>query len=342
LLFRPAKALRDRADLHTINFTSGLPSSLSDRMFPTLRNRIIIVLAAALGGWIWTAALPWLTASDGCVAASLITAHGGTVKAVLMVVLTGLPALALAAVAGATGNPLSGVFTLAVSLCILAAHGEDMDAWVHRSGAALPGEFGGLILEAILWLCLLAASAAWIVQARAPLRRVLPVLGGQEHVGGDGTMSVRDGAAWAAAGVATLAGCVLGAVLLRTGAKGQVIGGLIAAFGLASFTADSVVHFLIPRQPRSVLRVLIPPALAAIIGYTLALIQNGDEGQFLFAFFANRTSRLAGALPIFYLSAGVAGCCLGAGASQVMFPARQTKDAVAAGQSGQPDAAAAA
>lgn len=79
---------------------------------------------------------------------------------------------ALAAVAGAGGNPLAAPAVLGVSLLAVAVGAGSIDGWVRRFGS--PGAYGWLAVETAVWAALIAAVllAGW--RLRPALRRRLP------------------------------------------------------------------------------------------------------------------------------------------------------------------------
>ena len=154
-------------------------------MFPTLRNRLIIVAAAIIGGIVWCWAVPSLQAADHSPGPSLTTANGGAVHATVMLLVIGLPAIVLGLIASATGNPLSGLFAAGAALCALGGAGGSIQGWLHRPGVTLPGDFGWLALEVWVWyvgVVMFLLVAIWLHRR---LAEAAPALSRQPHFGGD-------------------------------------------------------------------------------------------------------------------------------------------------------------
>ena len=74
-------------------------------MLPKTRQRLLVLLAVLGGGaaWVWPSSV--LLAADGSTGISLLSARWHPVAATAFVVVTGVPALLLALVAAAAGNP---------------------------------------------------------------------------------------------------------------------------------------------------------------------------------------------------------------------------------------------
>jgi len=293
-------------------------------MFPTLPNRLLATLAIFIGAWVWVAAVAALTASDGSAGLTLMMAHGGPVAALLMVLLAGLPAIILGVVCSSVANPLCGLFTLATALWVLAAHGDPISAWVHRTDANLPGDYVKLAVEVVIWTALLVGFLFLVSAARPTVRAAIPFLAAEPHLGEELTLTRSWLPALVAGGVTALVGGILAYFLIRSPDKGQVIGGLMLAFMIGGLVGDLAAAFLFQKHPANPLGLVLAPAVVAIVAYLLTAAGYKSADEFLTAYFSLKTSGLAFALPIDYASAGVAGCALGAGWSQVILHGQET------------------
>jgi len=123
-------------------------------------------------------------------------------------------------------------------------------------------------------------------------------------------------------------GGVLAVLLLRTVETGQMIGGLILAFGAAAVAGD----VLLPGRPRLVL-LLAPLALG--FGAYLWVWVNPPAGASLWAAFMapepGAFPVLAAVPPVFYASAGVAGVAGGLGLRAAVY-AQQAEESRAAAE----------
>ena len=285
-------------------------------MLPTLTQRLLLAGALIVGGaCLWPAgrlagaaeAGPWLLSSEG-----------------VWLLLLAIPAAALGLGVSATGHPTAGVFVVAVSLLVPAVMGGPIDARLYRLDSV--ASYGGMGLEATAYLLLLAGYAWSVRRLRPPLRQRLPMNLRCAHHGDDGAADP-----WGFAPVplllnlaaATLVGGVLSVVLLRSSLSGQVVAGLLLAFGLGGFAARSI-------SPRpSYLGAIAAPLIVALIGYAWVLVRFPDPPSLLAAWFGGELWGLATARPIDYASAGVAGAILGIGGAEALAHARSLQNAPA-------------
>lgn len=276
-------------------------------MPPRLIQRVIIIAGIVLGGVIWTLAVPSLRAADGSAGVSLMSAHVGAIAAALAMVLAGLPAAALTVMAAAWGRINAGMFIAATALAAVAVVGGPIDGWLWRS--ELPGAYGSLMIEMVIWQ--VGIVALWFAgrQLRKPIQKhMADPPEDADELGAFGTGGIA--AMVISAGVAALVAWFL----LRTSQSGQVIGALVAAFAAGGFVARSTMPRVSP------LAIYLSPALVAVGGYAMVLMRFDDPQQVLTAWYhisavGNPTPvnlpPLALALPIHFASAGLAGCAVG-------------------------------
>lgn len=292
-------------------------------MLPSIRQRLIIACGLALGGACWLASRGMLSPADGSTGLSLFDARVGIVPAVVCVALAGIPALALGLLSSATGNPLSGVFTVAASLLILAGQDGSMSGWIRRT--SLPDGYALLAAEMLIWQLGVVVILVATAKLRSPMRSRWPALAFDDHLGVDTRIHFPQALSLAGGATCALVAGVLSFFLIRSDAAGQVIGALITAFAIGATVAQMVFP-----QPNPV-GILFSPAIVAMAAYGYVLFSFGTHDEVLAAWFAQTSSsaaanaRLPGpamALPIHYASAALAGCAIGVGMAQAFDAAR--------------------
>ncbi len=278
-------------------------------MFPTLRQRLILLAACAMGGWWYTRAGGLLQSPDGGSGYSLWFAHGGWVSAVFMLLLLGLPVIVMGVMASIGGHLLSGLFVVAMSWLVLSATGGPIDGWLHQS--RLPTDYRGLIFESLIWVVLIVVLALLMQLGRKVLRQKWPSLAATDHYGIDHRLDLPGAQAWGAGLVCAVVGALVSFVLIRTSDSGQVIGSLLLAFALGGLASQ----LLFP-QNKNALVVLVAPMLVAagVYGYGLWQYQHGE--QLLSAWYRGRLIGPALALPMHFAGAGLAGAIIGIGWGQ--------------------------
>ena len=282
-------------------------------MFPSIRQKLIVLVAVVAGGWAWGWASAPLAAADGSTGISLLSSRLGLPMAVAVVVLAGLPAIGLGLAASACSNTICGLFVVAVSLCVLAAHGGSMQGWVLRTDDASVG-YLKLAMEMLVWQAGVLLVLALIQSVRSRVRARWPAAALDDRP--ETVLSVQFGRPWSvsAALVSAAVALAVASCLIRSADGGQVIGSLLVAFALGGIAAGALFPGCSP------LGVLCGPAAVAVVAYVWVAYQfAGDEqAKLLGAWYLRQGAGSAGglpgvalALPIHYASAGIIGCCLG-------------------------------
>jgi len=284
-----------------------------DLVFPSIRQKLIVLLAVLVGGWSWGVASAPLAAADGSTGISLVSGRLALPMAVAVVLLAGLPAIGLGLAASACSNAICGLFVVAVSLCVLAAHGGSMQGWALRTDHASAG-YLQLALEVLVWHAGVLFLLALIQFVRLRARARWPAAALDDRP--DNVLSVPFGRPWSVgAGLVSAAvAAVVASCLIRSADGGQVIGSLLVAFALGGIAAGAVFPGCNP------LGVLCSPAVVAVAAYVWVAFQfaGHEQADLLAAWYLRQGAgdgfalpSVAIALPIHYASAGVVGCCMG-------------------------------
>ena len=289
-----------------------------------MKQRLFIAAAIALGAAVLLLALGTLGAADGSSGLTLTSSHSGVFLAGLMVLILAVPAVLAGLVVSATGNPLAGVFTCAMSLLILAACGGPIDGWLR--GISGPSAYRGLAFETLLWQAGLVGVIFLITRYRPMLRRAgansnaVKTLFTANEQGHMIRLGLPDARGAAGGVVCLLVGFVLAMLLIRSSESGQVIGALLVSFTVAGICGQMVL----PRES-SPAAILIAPGVVGLLAYVMVWMGYSSHDELLAAWFAqtrtgagysDRLLSLALALPIHYASAGVAGAAIGIGLGQ--------------------------
>ncbi len=270
---------------------------------------MVVVLAGVCGAVVWACVRGPLVAPDGSSGLSLMSAGVGVFAAVVLVAVAGLPALGLGVFVSAMGNPLSGLFAVSVGLGTLAALGGSSEGWMLR--ANLPGGYGDLMVEMLIWQAGVVVMVGVIQWLRSPVHARWPALAYGDHLGMDLHLRWPAVQAWSACAVCSVCGGVVGYLLIRTHDTGEVLGMLFFAFTVGAVVAGVVFPGVNP------VGILFAPAVVALVSYAYMLSYSSAK-QVLAAWYDQSLSGLALALPIHYVSAGIAGCCVGVGLAQVI------------------------
>lgn len=333
-------------------------------MLPTLQQRIVIVLAVALGAGAWLLVSDALQAADEASGLSLIGSRVGLIAALLLLILVNVMMVTAGTLVSAMGNPLSGIFAAAAALCVLAGVSGPINGWLERINS--PGAYGSLIMETGFWYATLVLLLWSVGQWRQALRSRVPVILRSDYFGtaadshaetsqndegvddpsfmGDASQAVSDMtlripilkhytkmlkstpqlslgsfhhlAAMVVAGV--IAGG-LGYILIRNSDGGQVVCSLILSFTVGGATAGAFF------PNKGWWGIMSSPFLVAAVSYGYVTLQYSQTEPLLAAWFGQQLPGLALALPIHYASAGVVGCCLGAGLAQAITAAKEAE-----------------
>lgn len=285
-------------------------------MLPPLKHRLVIGITLVVGALCWLLALNSLRAVDGSTGLSLMDARVGTVPAVLIVILAGLPACIAGLLAASTGNPLAGAFTVVGALMPLTMVGGSMMGYFRR--AALPGVFKPLAFESVIWLVYLAVVFVVIDRLRKRVRPGLSRLAVKQHLGTRTELTIPNLNALLAGLVAAAGGAFVCNLLIQSADGGQVNCGLVIGFTGAALIAQTAV------PQRNPVVILLSPLLVAIGAYLWVGSSYTTPDALLADLYSGDLPNLALALPIQYASSGVAGCAIGVGLAQTMEHARQT------------------
>lgn len=289
-------------------------------MLPSQTQRVLMLFAVVSGtaAWWWLAG--FLVPGDGLHGWSLSDAKVGGWTAFVLLLMTALPALVAAGMVAAAGNPLSGVFCVALAGAI-AHHGNGFAGVARRAVDAgeqtslyqhLAVELGlGVVIVGLMLVTLQAAGHLW--------RQRLPHRLRSRHLGESLDLWKLDHKSLTAGLITAALGAVLTAGLVRNDNPQQVAGGLILAFSLAALVGHAVAPNHRP------LASLIAPAVVGVVGYGWAwqrLRGSGEGDGLLSALYRNELPGLAMGLPLHYLTAGVLGCAIGIGIGQVVEKAK--------------------
>lgn len=319
-------------------------------MFPTLKQRLGILAAIALGGWVFVRASSAAAQPDG--GCSLLFAES-PLAAIVAMIAAGALTLGLAAAAGATGNVLAGPFVLGGAVLCAAVRGGGARQWLIHAQTPR-ADYLWLAAEAVLWFILIALALAAMFRLRPRVRAATPAwavspsfsdMADQLHLPADApdrhrAMTLLAGPivpivaevleaqqeardkqrhshsaqqAWAAAFTAAIVGGILAWILLRNTETKQVAWGLGVAFMVGSLTG----HLLFPGG--RVLPIILSPLLTAAAGYVLAAMRYTNPDDLLHAVHTAQAVPLALALPVYYASAGVMGAAMGVGWAQAFI-----------------------
>lgn len=275
----------------------------------------------------------------------LLDARAGVMGALGLLVLAGLPALLLGLYVSASGNPLSGVFTVGASLLVLAGLGGSIRGLVWRQAERGSGEARGgsifmqLEMEMVLWAGLWC-GVMWLIRAsRLSVRRhAVPRL---LKTGFDQRLTEEDTPVFvlqvrpALAGLlCALLGWVMCLFLMRSDSAGQVIGSLLVAFTLAGLTA----RLALPTG--NVVYVLMSPLLVGFVAYAQGAVAYGSVSaeELILRWQSGAIVGPMVALPVHYASAGLVGVCVGIGMAQAIDRVRVAESTMPTSRQAGPEA----
>lgn len=322
-----------------------------------MTQRLAILLAVVAVGLLYLPGAEVARAAGGSAGCTLLFA-GSPLEAVGWFVLMSVPAVLIGGLVSTLGNPLGGVFTVAVGLLFPAVSGGPIDQWLRNAASA--GAYWVLIAEAAVWAGLIVVAVVSCYGLSRAARSWLPdsLLAGdrwrdrgpepsevrparwvwgfhrREQTGILGALYSHDGLArlgpgrvaalqfWGSAAVTTAVGGILAAMLMQSGDIWQVVGSLILAFMLSGLLG----HQLFPSA--NPLGVLLSPLVAGAAWYAWVATAGLPDVSLLRAYFTDQLPNGGVALPIYYAAAGVAGASIGLGWSQDLIETHRHQDAV--------------
>lgn len=270
-------------------------------MTTMIRNRAVLTIAIIVAAAGWLTSAKYLRAIDGSTGLTLSSGAG-----IAILVLYSLPGLAAALFAALVGGWRRGMLTVGAGLGALAAISGPIDGWMMRTD--LPGAYGWLMLELLLWYTGLTIAGMVFHRAitqftRGTNRPTEPELPWHLEYW-------RQKDAWGPLATATVTGGILSLLLIRDSDTGQVLLSLLLAFGAGGWLA----HMLFPTGQFH--GVFLAPALIGMVGYTYVLCTHNDEIGLLAMWHRGLLPGTALALPVHYVGAGTLGCALGLGWAQ--------------------------
>ncbi|MEM9417795.1 MAG: hypothetical protein AAGA25_01910 [Planctomycetota bacterium] len=289
-------------------------------MLPSQTQRVLMLLAVISGTIAWWWLCAYLSPEDGLSGWSLSDAKSGLGLASGLLLFTALPVLVAAGFVAASGNPISGVFCLALA-GVIAYHGNGLDAVARRAADA--GNTMSLYPQLVIELGIAALIGTLILVGLQATRKFwrphIPHRLRSRHLGEPLSLLKLDSKSITAGLITAAIGAVLTAGLVRSDNPQQVAGGLVLAFSLAALIGHGVAPNHRPWAS------LIAPAVVGVVGYAWAWLRmqnSGETDALLGALYRNELPGLALGLPLHYLTAGVLGCTIGIGIGQVIEKAK--------------------
>lgn len=303
-------------------------------MLPTITQRLMMLAAIIIGTACWLPVLPILMPSDGSDGLSLLDSRSGVLWACGVLLLAGLPALGVGLYVSSSGNPLSGVFTIGISLMVLAGQGGSMQGLIWRQ-AERPKEtaqggsvFMQLEIEMLLWT-LLWCLVMWLIRfLRLPIRKAW--VPGRLKTGFSTAITEEDTPRFVLHVRPAMAGLLCAALawvicmfLMQSPATGQVIGSVLLAFVIAGLTA----RLILPTG--NVVYLLLSPLLVGFVAYAYAAVSHGSMSaeELIQAWQREEIAGPVFAMPIHWASAGLIGVSMGIGMAQAIDRVRSEETA---------------
>lgn len=291
-------------------------------MLPSQTQRVLMLVAVLLGLPALIAAAHGLAPADG-LGGWALTDLPGPWAAAGWLSAGAVPALILAALLAATGNPLTGILTLGTTFLLAVSTGSAAGT-LRRAGAATDGGSGaGLALclrlaaETLTWAVAVAAVWALLTATQRALRPRLPRRLQTDHAAAAarGKTTPSGGGAGTRLGALVATAAVGGAItwmLARNDSAGQAVGAVVVAFAIAPLVGQSV------SPSRSPLPALLAPALAGVAGYVyLGLTLGRTSGALQRALYDGTLPGVGRVLPVQYAVAGAVGASIGLGLWQM-------------------------
>lgn len=279
----------------------------------------ILVISLSLWPWLWLE--PKLVPLDGGEGLSVFGARLQPWLMVLLTVLAGavavIPVLALAW----AGRVVVAVMCYAAGLSILAHRGGGVDGWFHR--VSLPMGWLTLVIEVLFWSMLLIGVALlleWVGRRGSgqsgdrPSGSVADEGHGHADAGPDGLSVCRHSSLVVFGPVlpmlmAGVLAAVIQLVVLGILMASPLLGQAFWSIVLGGVISGVVVHVAFARA--ALLLVMLAPGVVAILAYAQAFVSFGNTEEALLALYRGGLSGRLLALPIHYMSAGVAATLLG-------------------------------
>lgn len=323
-----------------------------------MRQRLLIAFCTAVGLASLLTVRTLLLSAGGTPGISLLDARAGLALAVALVVVAALPAVLLGTLASALGNPLAGVFILAVSLSVLAGAGGPISGWLWR--ASIPGDYRGLMVEMVIWQAVICAGFLLMHWGQTALRRSIGL--SASHDGKATPLDIEQfgrrmqhmpwfiqvvlGASLAAntvreavspttpdardAGARFLNGDTIFGCLISAAVGGFVsffllpngnVGQVFGALTVAFTIGGLVARAAMPRAHH--LGLMMSPTLVALAAYAYASSSYASSDALLAAWYAQKLPGMALVLPIYYASVAVAAVAVGVGIAQSFDSSRR-------------------
>lgn len=286
----------------------------------------MMTAAIALGTLSWWLIFPKLLAADGSAGISLMDARAGLWLAGVLLLVFGLPALCSAIYVGASGNPLSGIFTTGFALMIIAGLGGSAKGLLVRQEAWASGAGGGvfvkleieLALWAAAWCLLMFLMRRFRTRVRdhwVPRRLKTPYSPSSQRLSEEDTPKFVLHVTPIVSGLLCAGiGWLLCMVLIQNTEAGQVIGAILLAFTIASLTAR------IALPTGNVVFLVLSPLLTGFVAFAhAAVVHSGASGTDIIGLL-HRGALIGPAmtLPIHWASAGMVGVATGIGIAQAI------------------------
>ena len=297
-------------------------------MLPSQTQRVLMLLALALGFPALAAAAQGLMPPDGLGGWALTDLSGATAGWLLLAT---VPALALAALLAATGNPLTGVLTLGTTFLLAVPAGSAAGPLRRAAASAATGTPGlgyclGMAAETLGWALVVAAAWVLLTACHHVLRPRLPRRLRTDHAADTASRSsssraVETGTRLGSLVITAVVGGGITWMLARGDSAAQAIGAVVVAFTIASMVGQSVA------PSRSPLPALLAPALAGAAGYLfLGFTMGRQTGALEQALFDGTLPGGARVLPMQFAVAGAVGASIGLGLWQMtVWTARSAK-----------------
>ncbi len=298
-------------------------------MLPSQTQRVLMLVAVILGIPGLLAATSGWAPADG-LGGWALTDLPRPWMASGWLALGAVPALLLAGFLAATGNPLTGIFTLGATFLLTVSTGSAEGA-LRRTMADPESEYGlflslRLAAETLVWAMIVLVVWRLLIVTHSAVRPRLPRRLRTAHAAV--ALFPRPRPVHTAVGTGLLTTAVTAAVggaitwmLARSDSAGQAVGAVVVGFAIAPLVGQSVA------PSRSLLPALLAPCTAGLAGYLyLGFTVGISPGALEQAFFDGTLSGTGRVLPAQYAAAGAVGTAIGLGAWQMTVWTRSQID----------------